>query len=391
MSVSSSDTDTERTRVLRERMVAELVDSGALTDDAWCQAFSAVPRHALVPRFYRTNDRAVIDSANPEDQTIWLEAVYSNKTLITQVTPTEVTSSGTMPGLLAKMLTALRINTDDNVLHVGTGTGYTAALLCERLGSNKVTTVDIDPHLSNEARTRLHYLGYTPTVITGNGAHGYAPNSPYDAILATCSLRRIPADWLAQAVPSARIVAPLATGLIALDVTGPDQASGRFLAPGGFFMSLRHTKAQHEPTTPASGTRRDPRPTELGPLQTCYADHLRFLLAVALPDVSPGQHGPALEDLTISDSAGSTARLDRTDHGAFLVTEIGSRALWNEVEHLYQQWQAWGRPHRERYGTTPVFDIARSAVTSGRRSCAAVARMKRSNGSANSMRGTRAK
>lgn len=265
MSVSSPDTDTERTRTLRERMVTGLVDSGALTDDAWCQAFTAVPRHPLVPRFYRTNDRAVIDSANPDDAATWLETVYSNKTLVTQITPTDVTSSGTMPGLIAKMLTALRINTGDNILHVGTGTGYTAALLCERLGSNKVTTIDIDPDLSNDARTRLDHLGYTPTVVTGNGAEGYAPHAPYDAILATCALRRIPADWLAQAAPGARIVAPLATGLIALDVTGPAQASGRFLTPGGFFMPLRDTNQKDKPPTPSHGTRRDPRPTELGP------------------------------------------------------------------------------------------------------------------------------
>ncbi len=335
MSVSLPGTDTGHSRALRECMVSELVDTGAITDDAWCQAFTAVPRHILVPRFYRTNDRAVIDSANPDDAATWLEAVYSNKTLVTQITPTDVTSSGTMPGLLAKMLTAIRINTGDNALQVGTGTGYTAALLCERIGSNKVTTVDIDPDLSNDARTRLDHVGYTPTVVTGNGAQGYAPNAPYDAILATCALRRIPADWLAQAVPGARIVAPLATGLIALDVTGPDHASGRFLTPGGFFMSLRDTNQQDKPTTPTHGTRRDPRPTELGPLQTYYEDHLRFLLTVALPDVSTSQHGPALDDLTISDSAGSTARLDHTDNGAFLVTETGPRALWNEVEHLH--------------------------------------------------------
>lgn len=137
MSVSSPDTDTERTRALRERMVTELIDSGALSDDGWRRAFTAVPRHVLVPRFYRTTDRAVIDSANPDDEATWLEAVYSNKTLITQIAPTDVTSSGTMPGLLAKMVTALRINPGDNVLHVGTGTGYTAALLCERLGSKR--------------------------------------------------------------------------------------------------------------------------------------------------------------------------------------------------------------------------------------------------------------
>jgi protein-L-isoaspartate O-methyltransferase len=352
MSVSSPDTETPHTRVLRERMVNGLVNSGALADQAWRRAFTVVPRHALVPRFYRTTDRAVIDSANPHDQATWLETVYSNKTLVTQVTPTDVTSSGTMPGLLAKMLTAIRINTGDNALQVGTGTGYTAALLCERLGSNKVTTIDIDPDLSNEARTRLGYVGYTPTVVTGNGAYGYPPCAPYDAILATCALRRIPADWLTQAAPGARIVAPLATGLIALDVTGPDQANGRFLAPGGFFMPLRDTNQQDKPTTPAPGTRRDPRPTELGPFQTFYEDHLRFLLTIALPDVCTGQHGPALEDLTLADSTGSTARLDHTGNGTFLVTETGPRTIWNEVEHLHQQWQTWGRPHRERYGLT---------------------------------------
>jgi protein-L-isoaspartate O-methyltransferase len=288
-------------------MVTGLVDSGALTDDAWRQAFTVVPRHALMPRFYRTNDRVVLDSANTDDEATWLEAVYSNKTLVTQITPIDVTSLGTMPGLLAKMLTAMRINTGDNVLQVGTGTGYTAALLCERLGSDKVTTVDIDPGLSNDARTRLDHIGYTPTVVTGNGAQGYLSNAPYDAIVATCALRRIPADWLAQAAPGSRIVAPLATGIIALDVTGPDQASGRFLPSGGFFMSLRDTSQQDMLTTPAQGTRRDPRPTELGPFRTFYEDHLRLLLTVALPDVSTGQHGPELEDLTISDSAGSTA------------------------------------------------------------------------------------
>ncbi|MGH3995698.1 MAG: protein-L-isoaspartate O-methyltransferase family protein, partial [Pseudonocardiaceae bacterium] len=65
--------------------------------------------------------------------------------------------------------------------------------------------------LSNHAHTRLDHIGYTPTVVTGNGAQGYPPNAPYDAILATCALRRIPADWLAQAAPGARIVTPLAT------------------------------------------------------------------------------------------------------------------------------------------------------------------------------------
>lgn len=108
----------------------------------------------------------LIDSANPDDSATWLETVYSNKILVTQITPTDVTSSGTIPRFIAKMSTALRINTGDNVLHIGAG--HTAVLLCERLGSTKVTIVDIDPDLSDESRTCLDHAGYTPTVVTGN-------------------------------------------------------------------------------------------------------------------------------------------------------------------------------------------------------------------------------
>jgi protein-L-isoaspartate O-methyltransferase len=51
-----------------------------------------------------------------------------------------------MPGLVAIMLHALDVRDRHRVLQIGTGTGYTAGLLCERLGSHQVTTVDIDPH-----------------------------------------------------------------------------------------------------------------------------------------------------------------------------------------------------------------------------------------------------
>lgn len=43
MSVATPGADTERTQALRERLVTELVDSGALPDEAWRQAFTAVP------------------------------------------------------------------------------------------------------------------------------------------------------------------------------------------------------------------------------------------------------------------------------------------------------------------------------------------------------------
>ncbi|MGH8574792.1 MAG: methyltransferase domain-containing protein, partial [Gammaproteobacteria bacterium] len=222
-------------------MVAALVHAGDITDNQWERAFAQVPRHKFVPRFYRSTNYQEVDGTSAEFRRSWLDAVYSDETLITQKTSSTVTSSGTMPGLIALMLNALDVHDGHRVLQVGTGTGYTAALLCERLGSNLVTTVDIDSELADTAQTRLASAGYRPTVVAGNGAEGFAPRLPYDRIMATCALDRIPDAWLAQMRPGSRAVAPLATGLIVLDVHSAKEASGRFLPTGGYFMRLRST------------------------------------------------------------------------------------------------------------------------------------------------------
>lgn len=142
----------DRVTDLRSAMVDALADQ--LTDPAWREAFAAVPRHLLVPAFYRMRDYCRVDSDEAQDLDTWLEAVYSNQTLITQIQPHAVTSSGTMPGLIATMLHALDLQHGHTVLQLGTGTGYTAALLCHRLGSANVVTVDVDPELTCPAQRR---------------------------------------------------------------------------------------------------------------------------------------------------------------------------------------------------------------------------------------------
>ncbi len=82
---------------------------------------------------------------------------------------------------------------------------------------------------------------------------------------------------------------------------------------------------------PTASTRNHSRCTSLGPRDTFYQHAMRFLLAVALPEVSAGQHGPSLDNLIIRDDTGSSARLDTTQDGSFLVTEIGPRALWAKL------------------------------------------------------------
>jgi len=68
------------------------------------------------------------------------------------------TSSSTMPSLMARMLEALDVHDGQRVLEIGTGTGYNAALLCYRLGSANVVSIDIDPGLVAAANEHLGSL-----------------------------------------------------------------------------------------------------------------------------------------------------------------------------------------------------------------------------------------
>ncbi len=105
------------------------------------------------------------------------------------------------------MLEALDISLGMSVLEIGTGTGYNAALLCHRLGSACVTSVDIDPALVDAARERLAALGYTPRLAARDGSAGYPPGAPYDRVIATVGVHVIPAAWIGQTREGGRILA----------------------------------------------------------------------------------------------------------------------------------------------------------------------------------------
>ncbi|MGH8571260.1 MAG: methyltransferase domain-containing protein, partial [Gammaproteobacteria bacterium] len=205
-----------------------------------------------VPSYYPQVGAPCLLSIDPQRRGEWLAAVYSDRTLLTKVVLVPLsrtlrpgrypilTSSATLPSLVLRMLETLGVHDGYRVLEVGTGSGYNAALLCERLGSEYVTSVDIDPELVDLARERLAANGYTPTLATADGAGGYPPGAPYDRIIATCSVPAIPPSWLAQAGPSAVILADVRGkigGTVArLTVDRDGVATGRFLPLGTSFM-----------------------------------------------------------------------------------------------------------------------------------------------------------
>jgi protein-L-isoaspartate(D-aspartate) O-methyltransferase len=267
----------------QEALVREIDACGVWADDpVWREAFAAVPRHLFVPYYYVAvrggYERWWGGSPDPRARERWLRGVYEDVPLATRVRGGELLSSSSQPSLMAAMLVALRVADGHRVLEIGAGTGYNAALLAHRLGDDDlVTTIDLEPEITESARQHLAAAGHRPVVVTGDGARGVPGRAPFDRIIATCALRSIPAAWLAQCRPGGRILSPCTDGLIALTVRDPWHAEGRFLATPAYFVPLRGTGRPAAEPVPLSGIPHRARDNEL----------FRFLLALGRGSLDP--------------------------------------------------------------------------------------------------------
>lgn len=108
------------------------------------------------------------------------------------------------------MLQQAGITTGMRVLEIGSG-GYNAALLAELVGAEgEVTTVDIDPDITDRARRYLDKAGYGQVrVVTADAEYGVAEHAPYDRILVTAGAWDIPPAWWEQLAPHGCLVVPL--------------------------------------------------------------------------------------------------------------------------------------------------------------------------------------
>ncbi|MQY10214.1 Protein-L-isoaspartate O-methyltransferase [Streptomyces sp. RB5] len=234
------------------RHATTLADEVAHPGSDWWAPVSQTPRHHLVPRWFTPGADGwwVVDG--PADAERWVAAAYSDTTLVTRVGSVHAdraepgrpvtghpTSSSTLPGLVVTMLSHGRLTPGVRLLDVATGSGYSAALACRRLGDDLVTTVDVDPHLTRVADDRLGLMGHNPTVVTADAA-GELPGT-YDRIVSMVSMPRIPASWLTALAPGGRLVTTLTgTGLIVTaDKTEDGGAEGRVSWDRGSFMTAR--------------------------------------------------------------------------------------------------------------------------------------------------------
>lgn len=170
----------------RERMVERQLRRRSIHDERVLEAMGAVPREAFVPEDVRA--RAYDDGALP----------IGHRQTISQ------------PWVVAAICQGLSLRGEERVLEIGTGSGYSAAVLA-RL-AREVHGVERIPELAAGARAALASLGVENVeVIVADGSLGLPDAAPFDAIAVHAASPEAPHSLLAQLADGGRLVAPIAT------------------------------------------------------------------------------------------------------------------------------------------------------------------------------------
>ncbi len=323
----------------------------------WWHAVCSVPRHLLVPRWYtRPAEYQPWELRDgPSDPGAWLDAAYDGgRTLVTQIGTLHAdhaapgtsyddwpASSSTLPGLVIGMYRHARIYDGADVLDVGTGSGYGAALLARRLGDQHVTSIDIDQYLTSAASERLNSVGAHPLILTCDAA-GDLPGT-YDRIVPMVSLPAIPATWLTALRPGGRLVFSLTGGsvIITADKTADGGATGRVEQYPAAFMTARHRpgcpprQAIPEPALHNDGDHVTISPYPV--VDPAWGWELDAILSVTAPGTTCRSHTDEQSGITttwLTREDGSWARATGKNGCPAQIHQSGPRRLWDMLDEL---------------------------------------------------------
>lgn len=230
--------DALRAESLRAALTRYLVAEGSIRDERVAAAFRTVPRHLFVPQAP-------------------LHGAYADDVVLMKRNDAGVAiSSVSQPSIVALMLGQAAIEPGDHVLEIGSG-GYNAALMRELTGpTGSVTTVDIDPEVTDRAREVLTAAGYDDVrVVRADGEFGVPEGAPYDRIVVTVTAWDVAPAWLDQLRIGGRLVVPLRlrgqTRSIAFDRV-EDHLESRSTTLCGF-VSMQGAGANYERVVPIAG------------------------------------------------------------------------------------------------------------------------------------------
>jgi protein-L-isoaspartate(D-aspartate) O-methyltransferase len=175
----------DRFAAARAAMVERQLRARGLTDERVLAAMASVPRDQFVPADL-------------------LERAYDDEAL-----PIDDGQSISQPYIVAWMTELLRVEPGMDVLEIGTGSGYQAAILAAM--GVRVRTLERLPDLAAVARDRLARLGFgdAVTVVVADGSLGDPAHAPHDRIIVTAGAPTVPGPLLDQLAEGGRLVIPV--------------------------------------------------------------------------------------------------------------------------------------------------------------------------------------
>jgi protein-L-isoaspartate(D-aspartate) O-methyltransferase len=168
----------------RAQMVQHQLAERGITDPRVLRAMGEIPRELFVPNDYRKD--AYADGPLP----------IGNEQTISQ------------PYIVALMTQLLKLQGDERVLEIGTGSGYQTAILAKL--AKEVWSIEMHPTLSVQAKTVLEMLGINNVNFkVADGTLGWPDGAPFNAMMVTAGSPMMPEPLLQQLTTDGRIVIPL--------------------------------------------------------------------------------------------------------------------------------------------------------------------------------------
>jgi hypothetical protein len=237
-------------------------------------------------------------------------------------------------------------------------------LLSHRLGAENVVSIDIDPDLVHAAGQRLNELGYSPTLVAGDGQDGVPDHGPYDRIIATCAVPEIPLAWIEQLAPEGTMLINLrgeVAGVLCLlskHNGDDDEVIGSVIRSGGNFMWLRRELSsplrRDESSIMVSARKVARRLTALSPVSILGDNDFFWWLQLELPGLQMIDSTEVFDPMEKANRPGLLMYTEDGAHaqvisepgadGHYRVIQGGYRRLWDTVEVAYESWNRLGRP-----------------------------------------------
>lgn len=200
------------------RLVENLIKEGWLKNQEIINAFYKIKRVDFLP-----NDLKSLAELNEALPIGWGQTI-------------------SQPLVVAFMLELLTPKRGEKILDVGSGSGWTSALLAEIIGEKgKVIAIEIIPELKEFGENNLKKYSFIEKGIVkffcGDGSKGFPKEAPFDKILVSATAEKLEPAWQEQLKDGGRIVCPIGSS-IWLFVKKGEKIFEKFEYPGFAFVPL---------------------------------------------------------------------------------------------------------------------------------------------------------